>query len=109
MAFDQKVLQPVSMRFAEIINEVGKRLHLGCIMAAGPDWVEVSLPVHTTLGSALQVRFLPVLVAHDVKPSWRALDRVGFTYIHGGPPDEQFAGLGLLDPRPASLKIPHQR
>ena len=93
------------MKFAEIIDEVGKRLHVGCVMAAGQDWVEVSLPEHAHLGSGLQVRFLPSLHAHGVSPGWRANDRVGFTYDHGGPPEDQFAGLpGLLDPRPAALK-----
>ena len=94
------------LKFAEIIDEVGKRLHVGCVMAAGQDWVEVSLPQHTALGSNVQVRFLPSTVAHDVRTGWRATDRVGFTYTAGGPPEDQFAGLpGLLDPRPAALKI----
>ena len=93
------------MRFAEVIDEVGHRLHVGCIMAAGQDWVEVSLPEAARLGEHLQVRFLPSQVAHDVEPGWREPDRIGFTYVEGGPPEDQFAGLpGLLDPRPASLK-----
>lgn len=94
------------MKFAEIVDEVGKRLHVGCVMAAGQDWVEVSLPQHTALGGNVQVRFLPSTVAHGVRAGWRAADRVGLTYTAGGPPEDQFAGLpGLLDPRPASLKI----
>lgn len=93
------------MRFAEVVDAVGKRLHVGCIMAAGQDWVEVSLPENASLGDRLQVRFLPSTLSHDVMPEWRGKDRVGFTYVHGGPPEEQFAGLpGLLDPCPASLK-----
>ena len=93
------------MRFAEVIDQVGHRLHVGCIMAAGQDWVEVSLPEHATLGDHLQVRFLPSQLSHEVKPDWREDDRIGFTYVGGGPPEDQFAGLpGLLDPRPASLK-----
>ncbi len=94
------------MKFAEIIDEVGKRLHVGCVMAAGQDWVEVSLPEHTALGAHVQVRFLPSSVAHEVNAGWRGSDRIGFTYAAGGPPEDQFAGLpGLLDPRPASLKF----
>ena len=94
------------MKFAEIIDEVGKRLHVGCVMAAGQDWVEVSLPEHAALGSHVMVRFLPSPVAHEVQEGWRAADRIGFTYTAGGPPEDQFAGLpGLLDPRPASLKF----
>ena len=93
------------MKFAEIIDEVGKRLHVGCVMAAGQDWVEVSLPEHASLGAHIQVRFLPSAVAHEVRAGWRGKDRVGFTYSAGGPPEDQFAGLpGLLDPRPAALK-----
>ena len=95
------------MRFVEIADELGKRLHVGCIMAAGRDWVEVSLPEHTPLREGLQVRFLPSLLPHNVKIGWRGDDRVGFTYVNGGPPQEELAGLsGLFDPRPASLKAP---
>lgn len=94
----------VVQHFAEIIDHVGKRLHIGCILAAGNDWVEVSLPENLMLASGVQVRFLPSSVSHEVKASWRAKDRVGFTYLRGGPPEDQFAGIpGLLDPRPASL------
>lgn len=94
------------MRFAEIIDAVGKRMHIGCVMAAGQDWVEVSLPEHTSLGGGLHVRFLPSTVSHEVSARWRANDRVGFTYDRGGPPEDQFAGIpGLLDPRPAAFKI----
>lgn len=93
------------MKFAEIIDEVGRRLHVGCIMAAGQDWVEVSLPEHATLGANVLVRFLPSPIAHQVTTGWRCPDRIGLTYAAGGPPEDQFAGLaGLLDPRPASLK-----
>lgn len=93
------------LRFAEIVNAIGKRLHIGCIMAAGVDWVEVSLPEHTKLKGDLRVRFLPSDVSHDVKLSWRSIDRVGFTYAAGGPPEEQFAGIpGLLDTRSAAQR-----
>ncbi|PZF76258.1 hypothetical protein DK847_13760 [Aestuariivirga litoralis] len=101
----QSPLRNIVMRFAEIVDQVGKRLHVGCVMAAGQDWVEVSIPEHLQLGSHLQVRFLPSTVSHDVSAGWRGNDRVGFTYDRGGPPEDQFAGIpGLLDPRPASLK-----
>jgi hypothetical protein len=94
------------MKFAELLDEVGKRLHVGCVMAAGQDWVEVSLPEHTALEGNIQVRFLPSAITHEVKAGWRSSDRIGLTYSAGGPPEDQFAGLpGLLDPRPASLKI----
>ena len=93
------------IRFAEVLDKVGRRLHVGCIMAAGQDWVEVSVPAHASLEGHLQVRFLPSEAAHAVEPGWRGDDRVGFTYVSGGPPEDQFAGLpGLLDPRPAALK-----
>lgn len=97
-------IQQVVMRFAEIIDQVGKRLHVGCIMAAGQDWVEVSLPEKTAVNGDVEVKFLPSDVSHKVRAAWRGSDRIGFTYTNGGPPEEQFAGLrGLLDPRPASL------
>lgn len=98
-------LRSAPMRFAEILDEIGRRIHIGCIMAAGRDWVEVSCPEQMPLDARLQVRFLPAQEAHGVLAEWRGADRVGFTYRHGGPSEEQFAGLqGLLDPRPASLK-----
>lgn len=107
-SFHPNPIRNLVMRFAEIVDEVGKRLHVGCVMAAGQDWVEVSLPEHTLLGSGLQVRFLPSLLSHNVQAGWRGKDRVGFTYVSGGPPEDQFAGLpGLQDPRPASLRLPH--
>lgn len=91
--------------FAEIMDEVGGRLHIGCILSAGSDWVEVSLPEDMRLAERLQVRFLPSKIAHEVEASWRRKDRVGFTYLKGGPPEDQFAGIsGLLDPRPAALR-----
>lgn len=94
------------MRFAEVIDEVGKRLHVGCIMAAGQDWVEVSLPENAQLADHMQLRFLPSQLSHEVKPGWRQQDRIGFTYEAGGPPEDQFAGFpGLCDPRPASLRM----
>lgn len=106
MEVPHTMIRDVVMRFAEVFDEVGKRLHVGCIMAAGQDWVEVSLPENAELGGHLQVRFPPCSMSHDVKPLWRAEDRVGFTYVGGGPPEDQFAGLpGLLDPRPASKMI----
>lgn len=98
-------LRSAVMRFAEILDAMGRRLHVGCVMAAGEDWVEVSLPEHTELGSGLQVRFLPSPVSHGVVPGWRANDRVGLSYVSGGPPEEQFASIpGLFDPRPAALR-----
>ncbi len=99
-------IRTIVMRFAEIVDELGKRLHVGCVMSAGQDWVEVSLPERMQLGSGINVRFLPALEAHAVDARWRARDRVGLTYANGGPPEDQFAGLpGLLNPLPASLKI----
>jgi hypothetical protein len=106
MHTQQSPVRNFVMKFAEIIDELGKRLHVGCVMAAGQDWVEVSLPEHTALGGNIQVRFLPSTIAHEVKPEWRASDRIGLTYAAGGPPEDQFAGLpGLQDPRPAALKV----
>jgi hypothetical protein len=91
--------------FAEILDGDGHRIHIGCIMSAGQDWLEVSLPEQTQLTSEVKVRFFPSLVVHDVLASWRDNDRVGFTYENGGPPEDHFAGIpGLTDPRPAELK-----
>lgn len=98
-------LSPTTMRFAEILSTRGTRLHVGCILAAGPDWVEVSFPKHSEIGDGLEVRMLPERLTHRVEMSWRTGDRLGFTYIDGGPGDEQFAGFpGLCDPRSALHK-----
>lgn len=57
-------------------------------------------------GRNVRTRDVLRLTSHEVSRSWRAVDRVGFTYDHGGPPECQFAGIpDLLDPRPAALKI----
>lgn len=94
----------IVVRFAEIVGAGGRRLHVGCVMAAGSDWVEVSLPEAFRLEGELRVRFPPSSHSHAVKAEWRSIDRVGLTYQAGGPPEELFAGLvGLLDPRPAAL------
>ncbi len=99
-------LRDFVMRFAEMVDDDGKRLHVGCIMAAGQDWVEISMPEHARLPCHVHVRFLPATLTHEVVARWRTCDRVGFTYACGGPPEDQFAGLpGLLDPRPAALKL----
>lgn len=99
------VLRTAVMRFAELIDEVGKRLHVGCVMAVGQDWVEVSLPEHFQLGDGMSVRFPPSLHSHGVEPGWRSADRVGLTYVAEGPSPEQFSCTkGLIDPRPAQLK-----
>ncbi len=91
--------------FAEVLDDAGHRIHIGCIMAAGRDWIEVSLPEQTQLAGKIKVRFLPSLIEHDVIASWRDSDRVGLTYRNGGPPEDHFAGVpGLTDPRPADLK-----
>lgn len=106
MATAPRTAQDFVMRFAEVIDEVGRRLHVGCIMAAGQDWVEVSLPEGAPLAPHMQLRFLPSRLSHDVRAGWREADRVGFTYENGGPPEDQFAGFpGLCDPRPAARRM----
>lgn len=105
MPITRAPLHEFVMRFAEVIDELGRRLHVGCIMAAGQDWVELSVPEPASLEGHLQVRFLPAETAHEVEPGWRSDDCVGFTNVGDGPPEDQFAGLpGLLDPRPTALK-----
>ena len=107
MATDRTAIPGLVLRFAEILDELGRRLHLGCVMAAGEDWVEVSLPEATALNAPLAVRFHPLPGMHRVSEGWRASDRVGLTYVDGGPPQDMFAGSpGLLDPRPAALRKP---
>lgn len=96
---------PATMRFAVITNAQGQRLHVGCVMRAGTDWVEVSLPGHFALEETVWVSFSPCLTRHHVKSDWRTVDRVGLVYLDGGPTEEQFTGIpGLFDLRPACLK-----
>jgi len=97
--------QVVAMIFAEILNDEGKRVHIGCIMAAGEDWIEVSVPAKAKLPQSLHVRVFPSLITHAASEKWRRLDRVGMVYVNGGPLTEQFYSVpGIYDPRPASLK-----
>ena len=81
------------MRFAELINAAGKRLHVGCVMAVGDDWVEVSLPESFALAQDVRVRFPPSSQGHAVHEGWRRSDRVGLAYRDGGPPADQFVGF----------------
>ena len=98
-------VRTAAMKFAEIVDEVGKRLHIGCVLAAGQDWVEVSLPEQADLKPRMLVRFLPSSIAHEVKVEQRGEDRIGFTYSRGGPPEDPFAGLpGLQDPHTAAVR-----
>lgn len=97
------------MHFAEILDKSGKRLHVGCIMAAGEDWVEVSLPQQMQLPAGVSVRFWPAPLSLAVNEEWRMIDRVGFAYVDGRLPDGWFAGIPAFnDPRPASIRARRQ-
>lgn len=85
-----------SLYFAEVLDAGGKRLHVGCVMARGVDWVEVSLPEHLALSTDLLVRFSPSPQCHAVREDWRGIDRVGFTYVADCPDDAGFSGLPCL-------------
>lgn len=99
-AEDPKSILQSDMRFAEVLGADGKRLHIGCIMAFGKDWVEVSHPARMALPSELQLRFLPSTRAHNVELGWRHEDRAGFTYPGGEPVDaEQLSEVATIDPR----------
>lgn len=75
------------MRFVELLGAHGKRLHIGCIMAHGRDWVEVSHPEKTELSAKLHLRFLPSRRLHKVELRWRREDRAAFTYAAEQPPE----------------------
>lgn len=103
MALRDDLIRGAAIHFADMVDEFGKRVHIGCMMAAGRDWVEVSMPKRLDTDSIREVRFLPSLVSHAVTVGWRASDRVGFTYVNGVPPDDIFAGLvGMSDSRSAT-------
>jgi hypothetical protein len=102
----EKPVHGVAMRFAEVIDNGGQRVHVGVIMAAAQDWIEVSTPSTLNVAPAHGLRFPPSLLFHRIAVSWRTVDRVGLTYLAGGPPEEQFAGIpGLNDPRSLSHMI----
>ncbi len=108
MGYAYGTFTAATLRFADITNARGRRVHIGCIMSAGLDWVEVSLPDHLQVEDEVWVAFPPCQIKHRVKADWRTLDRIGFIYLEGGPAEEQFAGIpGLLDPRSAFLKRPN--
>lgn len=100
MVLRDDLVRGAAIHFADMVDEFGKRVHIGCMMAAGHDWVEVSMPKHLNTDSIREIRFVPSQVSHAVTVGWRASDRVGFTYVNGGPPDDIFAGLvGMNDSR----------
>ena len=91
------LVRNAAILFAEIIDHVGKRVHVGVIMAAGRDWVEISVPELLNLEATQEIRFLPTLLSHAVTIGWRTLDRVGLAHVGGGPRDDRFAGLPKLN------------
>jgi hypothetical protein len=91
------LVHSAALLFAEIIDQAGKRIHVGVIMGAGHDWVEISVPELLGLGSVGSIRLLPAMLTHAVSIGWRTLDRVGLAYVNGGPPDGKFAGLPRLN------------
>lgn len=100
MRIRKDLIRGAAILFAEIIDQVGKRVHVGVIMAAGRGWVEISVPELLNLHSTQEIRFLPTLLSHAVTVGWRTLDRVGLVYVGGGPSDDRFAGIpGLNDSR----------
>ena len=102
------VIRETAMRFVEIVDERGKRIHVGCIMAAGQDWVEVSAPGHLDLSSTGEVRLVPSLPPHAVTIGWRTMDRIGLAYVNDGPPSSWLAGLsGLSTSRSAAEMRSH--
>lgn len=95
-----------SLRFAELLDVDEKRLHVGCVMAFGNDWVEVSYPTKEALQSGVHLRFLPSPKVHKIDLKWRHDDRAGFTYPDGLPSDApQSSDPGSLDPRSAAVKM----
>ena len=108
MTRENGLIRDTAMLFAEIIDHVGKRVHVGVIMAAGRDWVEMSVPELLNVGATREIRFLPTLISHAVTVGWRTFDRVGLVYVGEGPPDDRFAGLaGLSDSRSAEEMRTH--
>jgi hypothetical protein len=97
MRVGNDLVRNAAILFAELVDHVGKRVHVGVIMAAGRDWVEVSVPELLNLESTQEIHFLPTLLSHTVTIGWRKLDRVGLAYVSGGPPDDRFAGLPRLN------------
>lgn len=80
---------------------------MGCVMAAGPDWIEVSVPPMLRIEGGASLRFPPSLKRYPVTPSWRTEDRAGFTFLDDRVPEEQLKRLAsVLDPRPASERQP---
>ena len=73
------------MLFAEIIDQAGRRVHVGVIMAAGRDWVEISVPELLNLHATQEIRFLPTLLSHAVTAGWRTLDRIECGSRQGSP------------------------
>ena len=102
MVTKDDLIRGASTHFAEMVDGSSKRIYVGCVMAAGSDWVEVSAPALLNLGSTSGIRLLPSLLSHAVAVRWRSIDRVGLQYLSGGPPDDWFAGIiGMNDSRSA--------
>ena len=81
------------LHFAELVSADGHRIHVGCVMAVGADWVEVSVPQQLTLANLMQLRLHPTPLTYEVETSWRAIDRVGLVYTRHRPASEALEKL----------------
>ncbi len=55
------------MQFAALLGEAGNKLHVGCIMDIGYNWVDLSLPLGFPLPKQLLLTFYPDQTPHDVE------------------------------------------
>lgn len=95
-----------SLRFAELLDADGRKMHVGCVMSFGKDWVEVSYPARAPLQSGIHLRFLPSHKVHKVDHKWRHDDRAGFTYQDVAPLDApHVTDPDSLDPRSSAEKM----
>ena len=84
------------MIFVQIFDEAGRRLHVGCLMAARSDWVEISAPEVLELNHAARICFFPSREMFCIYVKWRRVDRVAFGFMDARPPDELLANHAVV-------------
>ena len=87
------------MRFAALFRPLGVKIHVGCVMSAGHDWIEVSLPCSMELLTSLQLMLYPSPSLYPVEERWRRANCVGLTYTAQVPAREELWGISLFGSR----------
>ena len=87
------------MKFAALFSRSGQKLHVGCVLSAGDDWIEVSVPPGFKTDQPLQLMLYPSEALFPVKEVWRRPDCVGLAYVAMLPTGDDLRGVTVFKNR----------